>query len=264
MTEQYLREGVVVTAVSWLGLKESDGGHKKIIDTYNGHKPLARGYKVKYTDPWCATYVSAVSISCGLTDILPTECSCSKMINLFNKLGSWVESDAYTPKPADVCFYDWDDSGKGDNTGHSEHVGLVEKVEGDTIYVIEGNYSNSVKRRKIKVNGRYIRGYGTPNYASKADQAAVPSTPDTPVKDESIAKEVQINFPTLREGSEGQAVKSMQILLIGYGYDCGEHGDDGEYGKDTRAAVERYQYAKGLEVDGEAGPDTLSSLYGLR
>ena len=252
MTEQQLRQKVVNIAKDWLGYRESNGSHKPIIDLYNSHKPLARGYAVKYTDEWCATFVSAVGIKAGLVDIMPTECSCSKMISLFKKLGSWVESDAHTPKPADVCFYDWDDSGKGDNIGHPEHVGLVEKVEGDTIYVIEGNYSNSVKRRKIKVNGRYIRGYGTPNYASKEEQAAAPSTPDTPVKDKSPTKEIQINLPTLKEGSEGQAVK-----------DCGEHGDDGEYGKDTRAAVEHYQEAKGLEVDGEAGPDTLSSLYGL-
>ena len=58
-----------------------------IIDTYNSHKPLARGYAMKYTDAWCATFVSAVSIKCGLTDILPTECSCGEMIALFKKLG---------------------------------------------------------------------------------------------------------------------------------------------------------------------------------
>lgn len=264
MTEQELRNKAVSVIVSWLGCKESNGSHKKIIDLYNSHKPLARGYKVKYTDPWCATTVSAVAISCGLTEVFPTECSCSKMIDLFKSLGSWVESDNYVPRPADVCFYDWEDSGRGDNTGHSDHVGLVERVEGNTIYVIEGNYSNSVKRRKLEVDGKYIRGYGTPNYSSKADQESAPSTPDTSVEDEIPAKEAQINFPILRKGSKGQAVKSMQILLIGYGYDCGRCGADGDYGKHTRSAVERYQSAKGLAVDGEAGPDTLSCLYGLR
>ena len=41
---------VVGQAQSWLGYNEADGSHKQIIDTYNAHKPLARGYKVKYTD----------------------------------------------------------------------------------------------------------------------------------------------------------------------------------------------------------------------
>ena len=105
MTEQQLRQKIVDTAVAWLGCKESDGSHKKIIDVYNSHKPLARGYAVKYTDAWCSTYASAVAIKAGMTDIIPTECGCEKHIELFKKLGAWKENDAYTPKPADYIFY---------------------------------------------------------------------------------------------------------------------------------------------------------------
>ncbi len=264
MTEKELRAKVVDTAVAWLGCKESDGSHKKIIDVYNGHRPLARGYAVKYTDAWCATYVSAVAVTCGLTDISPTECSCAKMIELFKKLGAWVEPDSYVPQPGDVCFYDWDDnSGKGDNTGHPEHVGLVEKVSGSTIYVIEGNYSNAVKRRTIKVDGKYIRGYGAPDYASKADVAAAPAAPEAPAATPA-EKGDAVRYPILKKGSTGPAVKAMQILLIGYGYSCGKYGADGDFGGDTKAAVERYQGANRLEVDGEAGPETLGRLYGLK
>ncbi len=56
---------VVEQAKAWLGYKESNGTHKTIIDVYNSHKPLARGYKVKYTDAWCATFVSAVAVKLG-------------------------------------------------------------------------------------------------------------------------------------------------------------------------------------------------------
>lgn len=111
MTENELRSEVVSIAVSYLGCKESDGSHKKIIDLYNSHKPLARGYPVKYTDAWCSTFASAVAIKAGLTDIIPTECGCEKHIQLFKALGSWQENDAYVPKPADYVFYDWDDNG---------------------------------------------------------------------------------------------------------------------------------------------------------
>ena len=165
------RTKIITQAQSWIGCKESNGTHKKIIDTYNAHKPLARSYKVKYTDAWCATFVSACAIKCGATDIIPTECSCSKMITLFKNLGSWKETDSYTPQAGDIIFYDWDDSGKGENTGNPEHVGIVEKVSGNNITVIEGNYSNSVKRRTLKVNGRYIRGYGLPKYEEEKPAA---------------------------------------------------------------------------------------------
>jgi hypothetical protein len=157
---------VVEQAKKWIGCKESDGSFKEIIDTYNAHKPLARGYKVKYTDHWCATFVSAVAIKCNATDIIPTECGCEKMIELFKNKGIWREDESCTPEAGWIIFYDWQDSGLGDNKGWSDHVGIVEKVEGSTIYVIEGNYSEAVKRRTIKVNSRYIRGYGMPKYST--------------------------------------------------------------------------------------------------
>ena len=187
MTEKQLREKVVSIAVGWLGCKESDGTHKKIIDVYNSHKPLARGYAVKYTDAWCSTFASAVAIKAGLTDIIPTECGCEKHTELFKKLGAWVEDDAYTPKAGDYIFYDWDDNGVGDTKGYADHIGIVVSVSGTTIKVIEGNISNAVGYRNIKVNAKYIRGYGVPNYASKATEEekeeAKPVTPSTPATD---------------------------------------------------------------------------------
>lgn len=167
------RQKYVNTAASFIGRKESNGSHRQIIDIYNAHKPLAGGYKVKYTDSWCATFVSAMAIKCGLTDIIPTECSCQRMIALFQKLGAWQENDAYTPKPGDIIFYDWDDSGTGNNTGWSDHVGIVESVSGSTIKVIEGNMSDAVGRRSLKVNGRYIRGYGVPKFKETASSEKV-------------------------------------------------------------------------------------------
>nr|DAT74192.1 MAG TPA: hypothetical protein [Caudoviricetes sp.] len=178
------REQVVAQARAWLVKKESDGSHKEIIDVYNSHKPLARGYAVTYTDAWCATFVSAVSIKCGLTNIIPTECGCGQMIALFQKLGEWIESDAFVPSPGDVIFYDWQDSGNGDNTGWPDHVGIVEAVSGNTITVIEGNKSDAVGRRTLQVGGKYIRGYGVPKYNTGA------ATP-TPAKTvDELAQEV--------------------------------------------------------------------------
>ena len=164
------RKQIVDQARSWLGLKESDGSFKVIIDTYNGHKPLARGYKLQYDDEWCDGFASACAIACGATDIIPTEVGCGKHIKLFQKLGCWVEDDGYVPSPADYIFYDWKDDGKGENTDGASHVGIVEKVEGSTITVIEGNKNAAVGRRTIQVNARYIRGYGVPKYDEEVDK----------------------------------------------------------------------------------------------
>lgn len=176
---------VVEQAKAWLGLKESNGSHKQIIDVYNSQKPLPVGYKLKYTDAWCAGFVSAVAVKLGYTDIIPCECSCPRMIALFQKNGIWVENDAYVPNPGDIIFYDWDDNGVGDNKGGSDHVGIVEKVANGKITIIEGNYSNSVKRRTLSVNGKYIRGYGVPKYDAeiKNDPTPAAKTIDELAKD---------------------------------------------------------------------------------
>ena len=168
MTEQQLRKKYVDYAITYLGCKESDGSFKKIIDLYNSHKPLAQGYKMKYTDAWCACYVSAMAIGCGLEDIIPLEVSCGRYITLAKNMGIWVESDSYTPKTGDLILYDWDDTGNGDAASGADHIGIVVSVSGKTIKVIEGNNGDKVAYRTIQVNGRYIRGFVTPKYGSKA------------------------------------------------------------------------------------------------
>lgn len=163
-------QDIVKQAQAWVGLKESDNSHKTVLDVYNAHEPLARGYKMKTTDAWCACFVSAVAIKCGATAIIPTEVSCGKQIELFKALGVWIESDSYKPAAGDIIYYDWGDSGKGDNTGYPDHVGIVEKRIGENITVIEGNISNKVGRRVLKVNGKNIRGYASPKYDTKASK----------------------------------------------------------------------------------------------
>ncbi len=172
MTEMEIREKVVSIARKYLGCKESDGSHRKIIDGYNAVTPRARGYKVTYKDAWCATFVSFVGIEAGLTDIMFRECGCGAMIQLYQNAGRWVENDAYTPKIGDIIMYDWDDKGNGNCTGYPEHVGIVASISGSKMKVIEGNISDSVGYRDIAVNARYIRGYAIPNYASKATSSA--------------------------------------------------------------------------------------------
>jgi hypothetical protein len=244
---------VIDQAKSWIGSKESDGSHKKIIDVYNSHKPLARGYKMKYTDSWCATFVSAVAIKLGYTDIIPTECGCQKMIDLFKKLGSWIENENRVPAPGEIIFYDWQDSGSGDNQGWSDHVGIVEAVNGNTITVIEGNYNNAVGRRQIAVNGKGIRGYGVPKYDAEPVEKPV----------EKPTKTIAIVMAELKKGSKGKQVEVLQRILSSYGCNLGSNNPfDGSFGPKTDTAVRAYQKAHGLTVDGIVGAKTWASLLG--
>ena len=179
MTEKELRQKVVSTAEAWLGTREYSDKHYEMLDIYNAQSPLPRGTRMQATWPWCAMFVSVVSLQCGLRGIMPTECGCPGMVRLYQELGRWVENDANTPSPGDVIFYDWQDSGVGDNVGQPDHVGIVTACDGQTMTIIEGNCDNAVKTRTLAVNARFIRGFGCPDYASKAD-GAEPTPEPTP------------------------------------------------------------------------------------
>ena len=163
------RASMIEQAQAWVGRNEADGSFKSIIDTYNSHTPLARGYELKYTDEWCAGFVSAVAIATGNTDNVPLEVSCPRMIQIAQNMGIWQENDGYVPSKADNILYDGDASGNGDNTANPDHVGIVESVSDGVITVIEGNMSEKVGRRSLDVDGRYIRGFITPEYKAGED-----------------------------------------------------------------------------------------------
>ena len=161
------RQKVVDLVKSWEGKKESNGTHKSIIDIYNGYKgKLPRGIKMKYDWSWCACTWSALAIKLGYTAIMPIEISCGYLIDAAKKLGVWKENDDYIAQPGDAVLYDWDDSGKGDNTGWPDHVGTIIETHKSAGYfvVMEGNYSDSVKKLTLSINGKYIRGFITPKY----------------------------------------------------------------------------------------------------
>lgn len=170
MTEKELRQFLADTAAGYVGAKEGGDKYAEIIKTYNAIRPLPQGYALKASDPWCAAFVSAMAAKCGLLDIIPAECSCLRQLEAWQAKGRWVENDAHVPNVGDYIYYDWQDDGNGDNKGVPDHVGIVAKVSGSSLTVIEGNVSDSVRYRYISVNSKNIRGYGLPDFASKTKE----------------------------------------------------------------------------------------------
>lgn len=259
MTETQIRAKVVATAKAWIGYNEADGSHRQIVDVYNSHKPLARGYALKYTDAWCAGFVSSVAIRLGLTDIMPTEVGVGEMIKLYQRLGRWKESDSYIPRPGDIIMYAWGDNGVGDCTSGASHVGIVVSCDGKIITVIEGNKSDAVGYREIAVNGRYIRGFGLPDYAGKATEAE-PETPaptPTPGKEETVKMDLRM----LKRGMSGNDVRAAMILMKDKGYyPYAIPATDKLFGPKMEAGVRRMQAEHNLGVDGMIGHNSWTYL----
>lgn len=154
-----MKKRVLHTAELWIGLKESDNSFKPIIEAYNSYLPHPRGVQATTKTAWCAIFISALAIKCKATNIIPVEMSCTEQLKLFKKMGVRVK-DTKNDKIniGDIIYYDWN----GDK--FLDHVGIVEKINGNKITVIEGNYSDSVKRRTISTNSNVIRCFVTPKY----------------------------------------------------------------------------------------------------
>lgn len=179
---------VVDIALKYLGCTQGSAKQKELIKIFNKVKP--NGYTAHYTDPWCAEAWSAWQIEAGNTaKEVPLSASCSDLIQKAKKLGIWVENDAAVPEIGWGILYDWNDSGKGDNTGSPDHVGLVYAVDKKWIYVVEGNKGSAsvCGKRAIQINGRFIRGFIAPKYAKSGSSIAKPAAKKTV---DQIAEEV--------------------------------------------------------------------------
>lgn len=71
----------------------------------------------------------------------------------------------------------------------------------------------------------------------------------------------------LAMGDKGDAVKTMQTMLIKLGYSCGKYGADGDFGSGSLASVKAFQRDNGLVTDGLYGEATkakLTTLYNAK
>lgn len=107
---------------------------------------------------WCACFASWCGDQAGLIESgkMPKFSMCDDGIAWFQSKGKW-KSRGYSPAPGTLIFFDWN----GDGT--SDHVGIVEKTEGNVIYTVEGNTSNMVAQRSYNINDNTIMGYGLIN-----------------------------------------------------------------------------------------------------
>ncbi|MGM9551514.1 MAG: peptidoglycan-binding protein [Clostridia bacterium] len=200
---------------------------------------------------WCFCHAygknTAKILLGGFSAYTPTSAQC------FKNMGRWYTSN---PKVGDVIFYK--------NSMRICHTGIVYKVDNTYVYTIEGNTSGGsqvisngggcCKKKYLLTNSR-IAGYGRPNYDGIM---AVAENATTTTKG---GNTVNIELPILKSNSvEKGYVKTLQQLLIAYGYDLGSYGADGSFGNKTLAAVKDYQKAHNLSVDGSVGCKTWESI----
>lgn len=192
---------------------------------------------------WCCAFVWWVFKHAGASKLFydGKKCAgCTTLMNHYKEKGQLV-SGPY--KPGDLVFFQFD------SDAASDHIGIIEKDNGDTISTIEGNTSvgnesngGCVMRRTRKKS--LIMAVARPKYEAEPTAQEV--------------KTVQVDLPLLKKGSRGEAVKTIQRLLNVLGHDCGTA--DGVFGTNTQKSVKVFQKSSGLAQDGVVGRQTWSEL----
>lgn len=156
----------------------------EVLDVANGEvgytgtsKYCKYGEWLGYQGGWCTTFVlwcfNKAGENLGVSmykSIVPSGGNCNSMISWYKNRDRYhTTSSGYTPKKGDLIFFDWS------GNGSSQHVGLVDYIDGSTVYTVEGNCSGKVKARKYTTSGSKpynnvsaIMGYGVPDYSSVA------------------------------------------------------------------------------------------------
>lgn len=156
----------------------------EVLDVANGEvgytgtsKYCKYGEWLGYQGGWCTTFVlwcfNKAGENLGVSmykSIVPSGGNCNSMISWYKNRDRYhTRESGYTPKKGDLIFFDWS------GNGSSQHVGLVDYIDGSTVYTVEGNCSGKVKARKYTTSGSKpynnvsaIMGYGVPDYSSVA------------------------------------------------------------------------------------------------
>lgn len=239
------REKVVQVAQTYVGAKQGSSQHKKLVDTFNKYARCNTYEVANYSCAWCAIAASSWANIAGVSNsIMPRTYNCGTMITEAKKRGIWVENDNYKPKAGDFVIFYWS-APSGDCTYGASHIGLVEKVSGNTITTIEGNMGSPshVGRRSFPVGYRYIRGFIVPRYQGSGTGYTG-------------------EFPTgvVRYGSTGENVRRVQKFLNWY-FGNSYLTVDGDCGVKTVSQIRSFQRCyKSLEADGVVGSKTIAVM----
>lgn len=232
------REKAVQAAKADIGYREEANGRTKFGEWYAKFMNCEnQGFE---NADWCAMSTSKWQYAAGLTKAQTVFTASAGPTGeaLWRAKGLWKGS-SYRPKPGDLIHFTWG------------HVGIVTKVDGNTVHTIEGNYRDMVAARSYDLSYSGIRGYAAPKYNESAGSGDTGKT----------------EKPNTQTGSA--AIRAVQTW-VNKNYKT-LAAVDGVYGAETRGALvgalQSYlnsRYKAGLVVDGVYGTKTRAAIRVLR
>ena len=224
-------EKVIEIAKKYVGVTEYPPNSNNVIfnTKFYGREVSGANY------PWCCAFIWCVFNEAGIN--IKRTASCMMLGDWFKQEGKYHKDN---PQVGDIVFFKFSGSSRWTN-----HVGLVIEVNRNTLTTIEGNTSSDNKGSQNNGGMVAIR-------TRKINSSVVGFGRVSDDKNNSAK-----NMPTLRIGSRGASVKTLQSIL-------NEHGAhltvDGIFGNLTKLAVISFQGLNDLQKDGIVGRKTWEKL----
>lgn len=199
------RENILAIAQSQLGYRESQRDF--IVDDdgkTQGYSCYGDWYGCPYVD-WCSMFCAFVLDYAGIPSYaVPRSASSERLRNEIASQGAYEKRGEYTPQNGDLIFFDWKDEQSGRRDGEADHIGIVERVSGDTVYTIEGNAGREVQRREYDLEDPAILGYanlGVLMERAGLDETEIAEETMDPVAGETNAARVNLRDRASRAGN---------------------------------------------------------------
>ncbi|GAA4156658.1 CHAP domain-containing protein [Actinomadura keratinilytica] len=135
-----------------LGYTEKGDGYTKYGDWYAEN--VEDGDAYFKTAPWCDMFLAWAADKAGVAEQAGRFAATVKHAEWFREHGAWTTE----PEPGALVFFDWSGSKDIDQI---DHVGLVEKVDGQTLHTIEANADGYKLTRKVRGMDAVV-GFGLP------------------------------------------------------------------------------------------------------
>lgn len=129
------------------------------------------------------------------------------------------------------------------------HVAIIEQINPDgSILTSESEFSGQAYRVRVRSGANYSQSAAYKYIGCVQNPFALPEE-KTPIV-------------TLKRGSKGAGVKWLQKMLVAYGFiaDLGEFGIDGNFGRCTERALQKFQVRWCLVPDGVCGRITKQKM----
>ena len=261
MTAEAAKAKLIAWVLAQIGTREGSGNWNKYAEDLRLQQLY--GWKAQ-NQPWCDLFTDEAFVECFGLDAAAAmtyqpigggSAACRYSAQFFKDAGAWYK----TPEKGDVIFFYY--------SGAINHQGIVVSVENGMVATVEGNSSDMVARRSYILTDSRIAGYGRPKWSVVADAgedeaAGLPAqgAQESPAPLFSYcAYSYIVRVNLLKKGCYGPQVANMQRLLRDHGFDPGEI--DGKFGPDTYEALQAFQTAVGIQIDGEWGGESFNAMW---